>query len=121
MNALWNQKEDFVEAEPAMRLFNLSADRVWASHQFQGHPLTELTGPLIPKPFHIFKLLLSLQVCGCADGDASPCCFVALRFFDTVLSCFSSVGLPKRLTEIEFVAQDNRSSSIFRPKQSRLH
>ena len=121
MNALGNEEEDLIEAKSVVGLFDLSRNCVGASHQFQRHTLTELASPVVPKPLHVFEVLLRLEIRGGTYSYSSPRCFMSLWLFHSVADSLFSVGLPQRLTEVEFVAQHYGSAAVLGPEQGCLH
>ena len=104
-----------------MSVIDLSADGVRTAHQFEWQALTELGAPFTPEPFHILKLLLGVEVGGCANSYSSPSRFLAFWFFDVVVGGFFSVRAPERFAEVEFVAQDDWRATLFCPEQCRFH
>lgn len=121
VDALGDEEKDLIKAESVVGLLDLSGNGIWASHQLQRHPLTELASPIVPKPFHVLKLLLCLKVRWRTNSYATPRSLVPLWFFGSVSNRLFSVGLPERFTKVEVVAQDYWSAAILRPKQRRLH
>ena len=121
MNALGNEEEDLIKAKSGVRLFDLSRNSVGASHQFLWHTLTELASPVVPEPLHIFEVLLRLEIRGSTYSYSAPRCLMSFGFLHSVARSLFSIGLPKRFTEIEVVAQNNGGAAVLRPEQRCLH